>query len=164
MGRNKSIKILLLIFIVIIFYLLGYLRNYIFLFLNADAASIWYNEAPLIPPHLLGFTTGMSYEAIERLKWILTFTFYLLFFSVTLITIYLLFRNKVYLRLCAFLYGVLLFISFLFVCTGYAIHNFAMHAYNISRSLMHIGQSPFIPLLLFIIIYYHHQVIPPKRS
>lgn len=155
MLNRKPIRIIFLILIGIFFYLLGYLRNYIFLYVNNEAAALWYHNSPISAPTFLGFTTGMGYATLFRLKWEFTFLFYFLFLFMSLAAIQVLFNKRMYLALCVAVYGVLMFVSLVVMISGYIIHPFAAHAYHISRSLIHICQSPFIPLLLFIVIYYH---------
>ncbi|NNM95440.1 MAG: hypothetical protein HKL88_08265 [Bacteroidia bacterium] len=155
MITSKPVRIILIVLTGFLFYSAGYFRNYIFLFLNAEAFAVWYHRPIISPPAFLGFVSTLGYPALVRLKWAFTFLFYILFFLLALAAVSLFFRQRIYLWLCSVVYAGLLLISFMFMISGYLFHGFAIHAYNISRSLIHIGQSPFLPMLLLITIYYH---------
>lgn len=157
MEKRRWIRIFTLISIAVIFYILGYFRNEVFLYLNAQSAAAWYHNPPVEPLTGFSFTAKMDYNGLQHLKWLFTFGFYGLFFLLSFGAIYLLFRKRIYLRLCILFYLALLAVALLFSLSGRVILSFSEHAYNISRSLIHIGQSPFIPLLIFMIIYFHQR-------
>jgi hypothetical protein len=159
MNKNRLIKISKLVVITILMYFLGYLRNFIFLTINDESSAVYYHDTRPFPPGFMSFISTMDYKHLLQLKLVLTILFAVLFFLIAFLGISMLFKEKKYRQLAAIFYGSLFFISALFVLTGILFPSFSDHAYNISRNLMHIAQSPFTILFLFMIIYYHRRTL-----
>jgi hypothetical protein len=155
MNKNRLIKLSKLVVITILMYFLGYLRDFIFVTINDESSAVYYHDIRPVLPDFMNFISTMDYKHLLQLKLLFTILFALLFFLIAFFGIYLLFKEKTYRQLCAIFYVSLFLVSSLFVITGIAFPSFSDHAYNISRNLMHIAQSPFTILFLFMVIYYH---------
>jgi len=154
MKKNTIPLALLIIFCC----LLGYFRNFVFLSINSQMSSVYYHDSFPILPSAMQFITHMDYTQLIRLKWILTFLFALIFCITATGSIYLIYKKKIYVFVCIVLYGTLFLVSTIFMLCGYLWNSFSLHAYNIARNIIHIGQSPFTILLLIMVIYYHKRL------
>src|SRR6185437_8108127 len=147
-------KVVLVILTGVAIYFLGYFRNYIFLAINAQASSVFYHDTtPALSP-FMNFLCGKSYIYLIRLKWILTFLFFIAFCGSSIIIMLLFFKQIIYIMICILSYTLMFITSLLMMAVGYIIPFFSVHAFNISRNIMHITQSPFTVLLLFMIALY----------
>lgn len=158
MNKPAIKKLTLALFIMAVF-ALGYLRNFIFVTINAQASAVYYHDTRPVLNGFMRFTTQLGYSSLIQLKWFLTILFFLLFFLFSVAIIYLFFKEKLYLKICLVSYGFLLAAAGFITVAGMAAHSFSGHAYNIARNIMHITQSPFTVLLLLAFSYYHKRAV-----
>jgi len=153
-------KLPLILLMALTIYFLGYFRNFLFVSINAQSSSIYYKDTTPTLPAFMSFISGKSYLYLIRLKWILTFLFSLSFCLSSMLFIRIFFTERIYLKICLIFYAFMMFASLFMMALGYIIPSFSVHAFNISRNLMHITQSPFTVLLLFAIAFYHKEGSP----
>jgi hypothetical protein len=140
-----------------VFFILGYFRNFIFLSINNRASALYYNEPSFVLSGILSFFNQFSYKDLITLKWILTFLFSVFFTLLSLATVSTLFHNQQYNSLCLILNIFVIVISVIFIFSGRFIASFSNSGFVISRSLIHLEQSPIITLIMVMAIYYHNK-------
>lgn len=151
----KKGKIILGLFLFsLVFFLLGYFRNYIFLTINDRASALYYNSPSPPLNGILSIFQSYNYSDLITAKWALTFLFTFLFAILSAITIYFVFNEKKYIYILLTLYAIIFVVSLLFILIGKLFTPFFYHGFNISRSLAHLEQSPVITIVLVLAIYY----------
>ena len=148
--KNKSGKIKLGFYIVIITFLVvfaGYLRDSIFKTINALLRSWDLDQDYYLPP-FLSFLENFEYDTLVNLKWLLTLIFSLVYLFISIITIKLLFNNSKYVKLSIFTYLGIIFISGIFILSGYIFTGISEKMYEFARYLMGMAQSPVILMIL----------------
>jgi hypothetical protein len=151
----KARRLIIAIALICAFYFLGYIRNYIFVTINGQASATYYNSPA---PPLNGFMTfigSKNYNWLLNLKWVLTLSFTVIYCSLSMLSVFLLTRNKSFAKISLLLYAFLLVVSASFMAIGYVIYSFSPHAYSLARSIMHLGQSPLITLLILAGLYFY---------
>ena len=145
---KNSLTSLLVIFI----FLLGYVREMIFLVINSvyHKAPPPYNTAYITPPE---FLYQLTTSTLINLKWGFTLLFSIFFGLSTLLLIHYFFRNKQFNIITIIVYTVLIFISFLISLIGILFNSFET-LYTISRFIVGLVQSPLISLVLFVLFYF----------
>ena len=138
--------------LVLLIFLLGYLREMTFLVINSvyNNAPAPYNTAYITPPDFLYHLTTST---LMNLKWGLTLLFSVVFGLSTLSLVHYYFKNKQFNKITIIVYTVLIFISFLISLIGILINSFET-VYTISRFLIGLVQSPLISIVLFVLFYY----------
>ena len=154
MNRKIVNRILLVLFLMALF-ALGYLRDFIFITINAQSSAAFYHDTRPVLQGLMQFTFNKGYSSLIRLKWVFTLIFYFAYLLTALCIVYLVFKERIYIHICLVLYGVLAATAFIVIMTGCLFHSFSIHTYNIARNIMHISQSPFTVALLLALGYYH---------
>lgn len=154
---NKFVvKVILLIVLIGALYTLGYLRNFVFVTINAQSSAIYYHDTKPLLQGFMQFIAGKDYKQLIHLKWALTLIFYLLFFILTVLSIYIAFKNTLYIRLCAAFYGFMLATAFIITITGYLFPVISVRTYDIARSILHLEQS-MVPLIVISVISIMHR-------
>jgi len=145
MKSIKKIFFLFLIACVLLFF--GYYRDFVFKNINALLKARDY-EVSYALPSSLQFIEQYSYNTLLSLKWLLTLLFSIVYWGISTITIYLLFKNKRYNRITSFLYLAVIFLSGIFIATGFLFQSSAETMYEFARYLMGMAQSPIILMIL----------------
>ena len=140
------------------FFLLGYFRSYVFLYLNARASLIYYHEPYTALPSVLSMFESFDYNKLLITKWLLTFMFSFLFGALSTLAIFFAFKEKKYVYLTIVSYTLVFIISLLFMLAGRLYPPFYHHCFNIARSLAHFQQSPMTAIVLLMSIYYYKRV------
>ena len=153
----KASKFITIALLVCIFYFLGYVRNYIFVTINAQAAATYYHTTPPPLNSFMSFIDSRSYNWLFNFKWFLTLLFAIIYCSLSALSIFILFKKKSYTTLCIILYLVMLIVSAIFMGLGYLFHNFSHSAFDLARNIMHLGQSPLITLLIVAGLYFYRK-------
>ena len=143
MTRTHKFWVALAIIGIII---LGFLREFIFVHINAHLFALWYEE-PSEATDLIPFMKQMDYYPLYYSKWILTVVFAVLFYAATAGVLKVIF-NRYFWRELGAIYIVLLVFAGFAMSIG-ALLNATDEAYTIARFLMGIAQSP---LLLMVMI------------
>ncbi|OFY86482.1 MAG: hypothetical protein A3K10_12370 [Bacteroidetes bacterium RIFCSPLOWO2_12_FULL_31_6] len=149
---KNSITVL---FLVLIFFV-GYIRETIFLVINAvlNKYPFPYNSSYVTPSH---FLYNLSNAKLVILKYILTFCFSLLFFSLTILLVHFYFKNKGYNKLTLWFYAFLIGFSFLLSIIGILFNNF-IDTYTFNRFIIGLAQTPLLPLVLFVLFYFKTKI------
>jgi hypothetical protein len=144
--RAKIKAIMLAIGIV----LLGFLREYLFDNINWVYLTLTNGRMNSARDEFM-FLLEWSPAEIMTLKWILTITFTILFFLLTLLTIKVSFANKTFNRTVIFLFAALFCIAGLLFVIG-KITGYGHMLYGPIRTIMGIAQS-FIPLMILFVLF-----------
>ncbi len=144
---NKFLK---LIFIIIVFAIIGFSREFFFVQMNVILYEKYYNsintEFPVAP--IMKFFTKYSYSSLYYSKYIFTLLTVLVYYIVSFYSLKLLgYKNIIkYLSYC---YLLLLTLAAITMLYGYIVNNRLQDSeYTISRWLLGIAQSPIIFLIL----------------
>lgn len=139
------------VFFLIIFFV-GYIRETIFLVINAVLfkSPFPYNTSYVTPP---SFLYNISPEKLVYLKWVLTIGFSSIFFALSILLINFYFKNKGNNKLTIWVYVFLVGASFLLSAIGIVFKNF-IETYTFNRFIIGLAQSPLVPLVLFVMFYF----------
>jgi len=151
----KTRKIITITLLVCTFYILGYIRYSLFLTVNEQAADVFYHASPPQLNSLLSFLNSKSYNWLLNFKWGLTLLFTIIYCIFSSFSVFILFKNKSYIKICILLYSSMLIVSAIFIGIGYIFQDFSHHAFNLARNIMHLGQSPLITLLILAGLYFY---------
>lgn len=142
-----SKKIIYLILIGCIIVGLGYYRDFVFKNLNALIQSQEFTF-DFSMPYSLSFFENVEASTLIKIKWLLTFICAILYLTLSILSIQLLFKNKTYLWIVIWTYLILAFISAVFMLTGFFFPGISGNMYLFSRYLMGIAQSPLVLMIL----------------
>lgn len=144
----------------IIIFFIGYLRETIFIVINAVLYQypFPYNSSYVSPPN---FLYTYSNQTLVTLKWVLTFGFSIVFFMVSLVLIHFYFKNRSFNKITVWVYLFLVGVSFLTAVLGILLGNFD-ETYTLSRFVIGLAQSPLIPLVLFVLFYFKNKIESEK--
>jgi|ERR1051326_6836093 hypothetical protein len=121
---------------------LGFIRDHVFVAINAEAGaglngSVW--------------------------KWPLTFLFSILYVLLTCGLSYALFHSRKYIRITVFLYGMIFLISLMLGMAGYLFYSFES-IYHFIRAIMGVAQSPVPAIILIPLFLLNEQMAGDKKS
>jgi hypothetical protein len=154
---KKSKVIIGLVIFSVSFFMLGYFRSYVFLYLNARTSLIYYHEPYTALPPVLHMFESFDYGKLLLSKWLLTFLFTFLFGILSVTSIFFAFRQKKYTLLTIIVYALIFIASLLSMLVGRIYPSLYSHCFEISRGLEHFQQSPVITIALLLSIYYFSQ-------
>jgi hypothetical protein len=143
-------RILLIAFFLLLFAVLGYLRESFFLNLNHILFSKYYQRPPDMPvaPVML-FFNRFDYATLYYLKYPFTAIGAFIFFLANYFTIRLFTRSKYLLRILVYTYCIMFLLAACSMLYGYMVKGrLADDEYTLSRWLLGIAQSPIICLIL----------------
>jgi len=157
MSKISPLRVIKFILLAILFFFLGYYRNNVFVSINERMACLYWRTAypPLKGP--LALFESCTYDTLITIKWLLTFGFTLVFTLLSIYTLNAVFKSRMYTQLCIVVYAGLFAVSLLFMVADKLIPGFNVHGYNISRSLMHLAQSPVLTFVLLLGIYFYRK-------
>lgn len=148
MEMNKSrYKYVVVAGVIILLFIIGYFRDYLFVGINYRITSLLYNDFTNDLPPIPSFFLQFSANELYNIKWLLTIFFTLLYYSVSCLIVYYLFQERKFLIYTSVLFALVLFISFLITGIGYIIKDHG-DAYTLSRQLMGLAQSPILLMIL----------------
>lgn len=137
------------ILLFLIFALLGFSREFLFVHINQYLYSLYYHFTDPYLPSSLEFIRPFSYETLYYAKFGLTVIYYLAYFIVSYYGIKSISKNPILLKTCFYLFIIILIISSILTIYNYFInHNLGGNIYTTSRWLMGIAQSPLIAFFL----------------
>lgn len=143
-------KILTLLFFIFLF-IIGYIRESIFLVINSvlNHYPFPYNPSYIPPPtYLYSLTT----QELINLKWVFTITFSLLYLFFSWLIIYLFFQSKKFTKIVLYIYIILITITSLIIGIGLLFNCFDL-LYTPSRFIVGIIQSPLLVIILFTLFF-----------
>lgn len=147
-------KIFTLLFFIILF-IIGYIRESIFLVINSVLHNypFPYNPSYIPPPdYLYSLTT----QELINLKWIFTLIFSLLFMLFSWLIIHFIFNSKTYSKVVIYIYTFFISISLLFAGIGILFNCFEL-LYTPSRFIVGIIQSPLLVIILLAFFFLLNQ-------
>ncbi|HVA98036.1 MAG TPA: hypothetical protein VNG53_04000 [Bacteroidia bacterium] len=119
-----------------------------FIHINREIGIQYYKMANDDIPASIAWMKNFNYIQLEKFKWFFTFLFSSIYLLLTILVTNILFAKKSFLKLCIYVYIALFAVAFVFMGFGYLFHSFNLKGYDLSRSLMHIAQSPFVMMVL----------------
>jgi hypothetical protein len=137
------------------FFFLGYFRNFIFLNINERASLLYYKSAYPQFPSFMNMFESYNYNQLVTAKWILTFSFTLIYSLLSATALYVVFNQRQVAFITLGLYGLLFIISLIFIISGRIFLQFYVHGFSISRNITHFQQSPVITIVLLLGVYYY---------
>lgn len=154
MQEKKTYQQFLTGLLLLFIFLVGYIREAIFLVINSvyRETPFPYNPAYIKPPE---FLYQWSETTLLYLKWGLTLFFSLTFTALSLWLIHSYFKNKKYNKFTLLIYGTLILFAAIISIVGILINNFDS-IYTLSRFIIGLVQSPLISLVLFVLFYFNH--------
>ena len=141
---RKGIYILIIILLLVV---IGFWRDFVFKTINALLRA-WDLDQEFQLPAFLSFLNDLEYDTIVNIKWLLTLAVSIIYLTIALITIRILFIHKKYLKITAFTYAGLIVISAIFISVGFVRPSMSEKMYEFARYLMGMAQSPIILMLL----------------
>ena len=138
--------------VLILIFLLGYLRELVFLSINAviNKYPFPYTRAYIKPSP---FLYNLSSETLFYLKWILTLCFSVFFCGATLALIHFYYNSKAFNKLTIATYVVLFMISLITWFLG-SLFNQVSFFYTASRFIAGLIQYPLLSLVIFSLLYF----------
>ena len=139
---------LLYLSIVVLFLLLGFLRDFLFVNINYQASIAYYN-APNehYMPTSLNFIETWSYKKLYYTKWLLTLVFAVVYSTITFGSIKYFFKQKSYNKITLGIYLLLVVIAFSSYLFGLFFNEY-IKGYSIARQIMGLVQSPLVLMIL----------------
>jgi hypothetical protein len=143
----KGFRTITALFLVILFLVFGFVRDFVFINLNEQASVTYYHSIESHVSASLHFLSAYTYPQLFALKWILTIAFALLFMGLTIAIVRLFYKEKIFLYLTMIAYGVLFLLAAIFFILGQIIP-LQLNGYLISRFLMGIAEGPVVLMVL----------------
>lgn len=135
--------------IMLLFAVLGFTREFIFVNINNQLFALYYNHPNLHLPNSLIFLTKLSYSTMYYGKYFLTVLYFLLYFLVTIYAIKIICGNKQFTRWIFYIYTLLLILASITMAYNYIVNNqLDGDEYTFSRWLMGIAQSPLVAFFM----------------
>lgn len=144
--KNKK-EIWLVIAIIIIYVVLGFFRDAVFMNINSQLYKLYFKNYEYAFPSWLSFMSEWPYMRLYYFKYVLTAVFIAIYFTMCYISILFFTNKKSNIKWVLIAYGGMLIISTLFYVGGFFIGNFEK-GYSFTRTLAGLLQSPFITMVL----------------
>ncbi len=148
--KNKNLLLFKLSILVILFVLVGFLREHIFVQINYRLGYLRTLDPSYDPYMTLPFIRDLSFSTLYYGKFVLTLLFSLIYMLLGYTLINMLFHNSVFNKYTIALFLLVIFISFILYLTGY-LYNDIYSSYEIARYLAGLVQSPIIPMVLVLV-------------
>ena len=133
----------------VLFAILGFSREFIFVNLNAQLFDLFYGHRDFKLPDSLSYFANMNYDKLYYSKYVLTIIYYLAYFMATFFAIKIICVDKKYTRWIIYIYGLLLLLSGISMIYNYIFNNnLDGDEYTFSRWLMGIAQSPLVAFFM----------------
>jgi hypothetical protein len=150
--ENKNNKLFWkLIPVIVVVFIIGYIRELIFVHINFQRTQVYYHETDLDYnynfPGILLFLKKLNYDQLTELKWILTVLFFLIYFGITYFLVSKIFKNKSYNIITIACHLVFFFVAGIFYLVG-TVTGKGLEGYTLSREFMGILQSPLLLMIL----------------
>ncbi len=136
-------------FYILIFAVLGFSREYLFVNINNQLYSLYYHQSNYILPNSLFFLKQISYQNLYFLKYPLTTIYFIAYLITSYFATVKINGNKKNGIWVVYIYALLLALSGVSMIYNYIINNQLQgDQYTFSRWLMGIGQSPLIAFFI----------------
>jgi len=141
--------ILRYIFFFVLFAILGFSREFLFVNINQYLYSLYYHFPNPYLPQSLEFIRSIDYVTLYYSKFALTIIYFFAYFFTTYYTIKTFTRQAYFLKTTIYLFVFILIISSLLTLYNYYINqNLGGQVYTLSRWFMGIAQSPLIAFFI----------------
>lgn len=152
---RPTVKKILTLFSFILLFIIGYIRESIFLVINSvlNNYPFPYNPSYIPPPEYL---YSLTTQELINLKWVFTLVFSLLFMFFSWLIIHLVFNSRIYNKIVIYIYTFFISISFLIAGVGILFNCFEI-LYTPSRFIVGIIQSPLLVIILFSLFFLLNQ-------
>ena len=147
MKNSRSKKIIIVISFVILLILIGLLRIFLFVNINNQLKEN-FNSPIFIHKNQINSISNFSNDQLMALKWGLTLLFTAIYLGISCLTVKLFFEQKVLVKITVLVYLLIVLICFLTMAGGYFYADISESAYQFSRYLMGIAQSPLVIMIL----------------
>lgn len=144
MTRNAKI---ITAFLVLLFILTGFFREFVFLNVNEQMRVTYYSSPDNFVAPSMQWLSSISYTSLYYFKWILTAVFILIFAGLTAVIVKLIFQDKKLIRISVITYLAIFSASFLFYLIG-ALSGNTETTYTIARFLAGLAESPALLIIL----------------
>lgn len=148
---KPTVKKILTLLSFILLFIIGYIRESIFLVINSvlNKYPFPYNPSYIPPPEYL---YSLTTQELINLKWVFTIAFSLLYMLFSWLIIYFFFQSKKFTKIVLYIYTILIAITILIICIGLLFDCFDL-LYIPSRFIVGIIQSPLLVIVLFTLFY-----------
>lgn len=152
---RPTVKKILTLFSFILLFIIGYIRESIFLVINSvlNNYPFPYNPSYIPPPEYL---YSLTTQELINLKWVFTLIFSLLFMFFSWLIIHVVFNSRIYNKIVIYIYTFFISISFLIAGVGILFNCFEI-LYTPSRFIVGIIQSPLLVIILFSLFFLLNQ-------
>lgn len=139
---KNSLKYILFI---ILFAILGFSREFLFVNTNNQLFKLYYHDEDIKIPTSLDFITHFQYSTLYYLKYVFTIIYFLAYLLTSYFAVKLICQNKKNAQWIIYIYSILLVLSGISMTYNYFINNqLNGDEYTFSRWLMGIAQSPLV--------------------
>lgn len=137
------------LFFFLIFAILGFSREFLFVNINQYLYSLYYHfPNPYLPPSL-EFIRPVDYVTLFYSKFALTIVYFLAYFLASYFAVKTLTQQLIYIKSTTYIFVTIFVISSLLTLYNYVVNqNLGGQVYTLSRWLMGIAQSPLIAFFI----------------
>lgn len=132
----------------------GFIRDFIFVHVNYQINHLYYHNYDYQLPSLLSFFNRFDYSTLYYSKYLLTILFILIYFLLARWVVMEFIGEKKYLQWVRFSYLIVIFIAAIALIVITSFSNFST-AYNTTRKIIELVESPLIIMALLPLIYIH---------
>jgi hypothetical protein len=145
-------KKIIVAFIFILAFSVGYLRETLFVVINTviHQYPFPYNPSYLKPPN---FLYQLSTSELITIKWLFTFFFFLVFMGLSLLAVHIYFKSKTFNKIVIVINTMLFIFAFILSLIG-IVFNIFDEIYPLSRFLVGLLQSPLLTFSIFTLFYF----------
>ena len=140
-------KFLIVSFLVIIYLLTGFFREYIFTNVNEQMRVTYYHDTDSHVSAGMQWLSDFNYSTLYYAKWPMTLFFTALFAFLAATTIKIAFNEKKLIRICWITYGAVFLLGFIFYFIGSAAGN-PETTYEIARFLAGLTETPALLIII----------------
>jgi hypothetical protein len=150
---TQKIKYAIIILLAATLAVIGYFRDFAFVNINYKMESIYYHKYEFKLPTALSFLDNFSYSQLYYLKYTLTFFSILGYLIVSLLIVFLYFKENKYVKIVFFSYLIVTLVSCLAFLTLIIFTNYNT-AFFSARKILEIIESPVLIMILFPILIF----------
>ncbi|MES2567345.1 MAG: hypothetical protein V4565_10785 [Bacteroidota bacterium] len=143
---NTSLKYILFISV---FAALGFSREFLFVNINSQLYTLYYQHSTYKFPDSLSFLSSLDYQSLYYLKFPFTILYFLAYFFTSYFAVKFISLNKKNAIWVIYIYALLLVLSGISMGYNYIINNqLGGDEYTFSRWMMGIAQSPLVAFFI----------------
>jgi hypothetical protein len=138
---------LLLVFLIVVFVAVGFLRDAIFMNINSQLYKLYFKDYEYTLPNWLSFFDSWPYMRLYYFKYVLTALFVILYLTLSLLAVKVFTGDAKNIKWVFYAYGIVLLLSLITYTGGYLLNNFPK-GFLFTRNLLGLLQSPFITMII----------------